>query len=138
VPIACQVELAVGLQKKKKQQINLEVAYIVHSLCPQNSTPVISLGEKCVPIMFPKTFHKVSLVPIKFPNVFPKVFPIAPGFYPIWFAQSSTPLYVNKKDEFIVYICFYFATGGPKRCFNWGACPIFPKKLLMGQSIWLL
>jgi len=36
-------------------------------------------------------------VPIMFSNVFPKMFPIAPGFYPIWFAQSSTPLYLNQK-----------------------------------------
>jgi hypothetical protein len=30
-----------------------------------------------------------------FSNVFPKMFPIAPGFYPIQFAQSSTPMYIN-------------------------------------------
>jgi hypothetical protein len=27
------------------------------------------------------------------------MFPIAPGFYPLWFAQSSTPLYINYKGE---------------------------------------
>jgi hypothetical protein len=32
-------------------------------------------------------------VPKLFSNVFLKMFPIAPRFYPIWFAQSSTPLY---------------------------------------------
>jgi len=30
-----------------------------------------------------------------FPNAFPVMFPIVPEFYPIWFAQSSTPLYIN-------------------------------------------
>jgi hypothetical protein len=25
----------------------------------------------------------------------PKMFPIAPRFYLIWFAQSSTPMYIN-------------------------------------------
>jgi hypothetical protein len=30
-------------------------------------------------------------VPKVFPNTFPKIFPIALGFYPIWFAQSSLP-----------------------------------------------
>jgi hypothetical protein len=29
------------------------------------------------------------------PNVFPKMIPIAPGFYPIWFAKSLTPLYIH-------------------------------------------
>ncbi len=29
----------------------------------------------------------------------PKMFPIAPGFYPIWFAQSSTPLYIIYKGK---------------------------------------
>jgi hypothetical protein len=36
---------------------------------------------------------------LKFPNVLPKMFPIAPRFYPIWFAQSSTPMYINSNDE---------------------------------------
>jgi hypothetical protein len=27
------------------------------------------------------------------------MFPIAPGFYPVWDAQSSTPLYINYKVE---------------------------------------
>jgi hypothetical protein len=29
----------------------------------------------------------------------PKMFPIAPEFYPIWFAQSSTPMYIIYKGE---------------------------------------
>jgi hypothetical protein len=31
------------------------------------------------------------------PNLFLKAFPIAPQFYPIWFAQSSTLVYINWK-----------------------------------------
>jgi hypothetical protein len=27
------------------------------------------------------------------------MFPIAPGFYPIWFAPSSTPMYIHWKGE---------------------------------------
>ncbi len=34
-------------------------------------------------------------------------------------------------------ICFYFATSYPKRCYYWGM-PNVPKKLVTGQSIWLL
>jgi len=30
-----------------------------------------------------------------FPDAFLKMFAIAPEFCPIWFAQSSTPLYIN-------------------------------------------
>jgi len=40
-----------------------------------------------VPNVFSSCFRRV----LKFPNTFLKMFPIAPGFYPIWFAQSSTP-----------------------------------------------
>jgi hypothetical protein len=29
------------------------------------------------------------------PNLLPEAFPIAPQFYPIWFAQSSTVMYIN-------------------------------------------
>ncbi len=36
-------------------------------------------------------------VPKMFSNIFPKMFPIAPWFYPILFAQSSTPMYINWK-----------------------------------------
>ncbi len=45
-------------------------------------------------------------VPKLFPDAFAKMFPIAPGFYPIWFAQSSTPMYINqgnmRKHTFIL------------------------------------
>jgi len=34
-------------------------------------------------------------------------------------------------------ICLYFVTWGPKRCIYWGV-PNIPKKLMMGQSMWLL
>ncbi len=47
--------------------------------------------------------------------------------------------HVYKLKRYVVgkYICFSFATRDPKRCFHWGVINI-PKKLLMGQSIWLL
>ncbi len=83
----------------------------------------------------------------KFPNAFPKMFPIAHGFYPMWFAQSSTPMYINYKGKIQgctfakfnshvyklqrwnsrVHICFYFATWGPKMCFYWGHAQCFKK-----------
>jgi hypothetical protein len=40
-------------------------------------------------------FSNDSQVLKVFPNAFLKMFPIAPGFYIIWFAQISTPMYVN-------------------------------------------
>jgi hypothetical protein len=42
------------------------------------SNSVFSPCSQCVPIMFP----------------------MAPMFYPIWFAQSPTPMYINWKGEF--------------------------------------
>jgi len=50
---------------------------------------------RCVLIMFPKD----SQVPNVFPNPLPKILPIAPHIYPIWFAQSSTLMYINRKGE---------------------------------------
>jgi hypothetical protein len=38
----------------------------------------------------PKGFHK-------FPSCYPKTFLITPEFFPIWFAQSSTLMYINWK-----------------------------------------
>ncbi len=46
-----------------------------------------------VPNVFPMCSHHVPQVP----KLFPKTFPIAHQFYPIWFAQSSTLMYVNWK-----------------------------------------
>jgi len=34
-------------------------------------------------------------VPKLFPNVFPRMFPIAPGFYALWYAESSIPMDIN-------------------------------------------
>jgi hypothetical protein len=66
------------------------------------------------------------------PNLVPKEFPIAPQFYPIWFAQSSTLMYINWKGRlFGEYNCIYFATGGPTMSMHWGVLNV-PKKLLMG------
>jgi hypothetical protein len=38
-------------------------------------------------------------VPKLFPDAFAKMFPIAPEFYPRWFAQRSTPMYINQKPK---------------------------------------
>jgi hypothetical protein len=57
----------------------------------------------------------------EFPNVFPRMFPIAPGFYPIWFAQSSHG-YKLTRWNLGECICFYFATGIQR-----GACAMFQK-----------
>ncbi len=47
-----------------------------------------------VPIMFPMCSCKV--LP-RVPNLFPQTFPIAPHFFPIWFAQSWSLRYINWK-----------------------------------------
>ncbi len=65
-------------------------------------------------------FSKGSQVSKVFSNAFLKMFPIAPEFYPIWFAQSSTPLYIIVKLNVTHMVSFYFTTRGPKRSFYWG------------------
>jgi hypothetical protein len=44
---------------------------------------------------FSMCFHHVPMEVPQVPKVFLKLFPIAPPFYPIWFAQSSTLMYIN-------------------------------------------
>jgi hypothetical protein len=95
--------------------------------------------------VFPKSSHQVH---IKFPKgsqilkVFPdgflKMFPIAPGFYPIWFAESSTPLCINQKGEGQGCTFVSILQLGVQRGASIGGMPNIPKKLLMGQLIWLL
>jgi hypothetical protein len=49
--------------------------------------------------VFPLFPSSTQRVPKMFAHAFPKMFPTAGGFYPIWFAQSSTPMYTNWKGE---------------------------------------
>jgi hypothetical protein len=50
----------------------------------------VFLGGVFLSPLFPMCFQHV---PKLLSNMFLKMFPILPRFYPIWFAQSSTPLY---------------------------------------------
>ncbi len=52
--------------------------------------------------------------------------------------KFNSPVYKTEKvGHREQHICFYFATGSPKRLFYWGL-PNVPKQLVMGQSIWPL
>ncbi len=103
------------------------------------------LFSSLVPNVFPKSSHQVH---IKFPKgsqilkVFPdgflKMFPIAPGFYPIWFAQSSTPLCITKKGQGQGCTFVSIFQLGVQRGASIGGMANNPKKLLMRQSLWLL
>jgi hypothetical protein len=66
------------------------------------------------------------------------MFPIAPGFYPMWFAQSSTPIYINYKGEIQGCTFVFILQLGVKRGASIGGMPNVSKKVLVGQSIWLL
>jgi hypothetical protein len=50
--------------------------------------------------LVPNMFLSGSQVLKVFPIAFPKMFPIAPAFYPIWFAQSSTSLFIKYNADF--------------------------------------
>jgi hypothetical protein len=71
----------------------------------------------------PKGFQVLKV----FPDAFPKMFPIAPAFYPIWFAQSSTSLSINYNPELI-----FVSVLQPKVHLP-GGIPNLPRKLLMGK-----
>jgi hypothetical protein len=81
----------------------------------------------------PNVFSLCSLDVFQDPKLFSKAFPVAPQFYPIWFARSfNSHVYKLRRRTTGEYICFYFVTGGPNTCFHWGVLSV-PKKLLMGQ-----
>jgi hypothetical protein len=48
------------------------------------------------------------------------MFPIALGFYHIWFAQSSTPMYITERMKTMGTHFFLFCDWGPNMCFHWG------------------
>ncbi len=64
--------------------------------------------------MFPSS----SLEVLQVPKLLLKAFPLAPQFYLIWFAWSSSVIYINWMVGYTG--CYYFALGSPKRCFHWG------------------
>ncbi len=72
---------------------------------------------------------------IRFPQV-PYLFLTAPQFYPIWFAQSSTPMCVNWKGPFLLWRAFdsILRKQGPKKCFYWGGEGWRCKMCLMFQN----
>jgi hypothetical protein len=46
----------------------------------------------------------------------------------MWFAQSSTPMYINYKGEIQGWkFVFILQLGGPKRCSYWGHAQCFKK-----------
>jgi hypothetical protein len=77
--------------------------------------------------LFPWDSQKVAQVP----ELFSKTFPISPQIFP------NSHEYKPKRWAIGEHTCSYFGTEGPKRCF-YGRVPNVPKKLMMGQSIWLV
>jgi hypothetical protein len=60
------------------------------------------------------------------------MFPIALGFYPIWFAQSSTPLSINKKFQCCVVYLFLLCNWESKEVLLLGGMPTASKKIADG------
>jgi hypothetical protein len=76
----------------------------------------------CIFPLFPMCSHHV---PKMFPSTFPKMFPIALGFYAIWFAQSLALLYINKIGKSRGGHLFIFCNLGSKEMLLLGACTMF-------------
>ncbi len=81
------------------------------------------------------TFFRFFIVP----NVFPWDHPKCSQKYLSFIPYGLPKVQLSWKSWAIGsrIICFYFATSYPKRCYYWGM-PNVPKKLVTGQSIWLL
>jgi hypothetical protein len=89
--------------------------------------------SQCVPSMLSSCFLEVLQVP----KLFPKTFLIALQFYPMWFAQSSTLMYINWKGRLLGNTFVSILQLGVQRNASIGGVFDAPKKLPMGQWIWL-
>ncbi len=88
----------------------------------------VFLSFSLSPVMFLMYSHKV-------PQVVPNITSLLSHMLcPKFNSQVYKTEKVSHREH---HICFYFATGSPKRLFYWGL-PKVPKQLVMGQSIWPL
>jgi hypothetical protein len=107
---------------------NIIYNYYVSKFLPLTLIQVGSCSQ-CLPNMISSCSFEVPQVP----KLFRKVFPITPQFYPIWFAQSSIPMYKLKRWNIGVHICFYFTIRAQRGAFMRGM-PNVLKELLMGNQ----
>jgi len=86
---------------------------------------VFPLSSHQVPTPFPSLpFPPIPHPPKKKPNVFP----MATHFYPIYFAQSWTFIYINNEGK---------SKGSRDGPLYWGVPNVWKELLVMGQSKWL-
>lgn len=62
--------------------------------------------------------NTLGITPKRRGKLFLKAFPLAPQFYFLWFAWSSSVMYINWMVGYTG--CYYFALGSPKWCFHRG------------------
>ncbi len=77
--------------------------------------------------LFSICFHHVHMG-------FPKLFPIAPHFYPLWFAQSLTPMYIKWKGGPLGNTFFLILGLGVQRGASIGECPMFRENWWWGNQ----
>jgi len=83
--------------------------------------------SQCVPNMFSSCSLEVPQVPKLFHNAFP----VASQFYPIWFAQSSTLIYINWEGRLLRIHLFLFCNWGSKEVLPLGSAQC-SKKIAVG------
>jgi len=83
-------------------------------------------------------FPMSSQVPKVFLEHSPRCSQLHLGLIPYGFPKVPLPLYKLNKAKFRGEHLFQFCNWGSNEVLILKACPMFPKKLLMGQSIWLL
>ncbi len=83
-------------------------------------------------------FPKCSQVPKLFVEHSPRCSLLHLGLIPYGLPKVQLPLYKLNKVKSRGAHLFLFCNCGSKEVLLLGACPMFPKKLLIGQSIWLL
>jgi hypothetical protein len=81
-----------GIFNRRSLHFNITIPNVLLMLCDQLS-PRVRNFPKCA--LSYAIYLSIRLP--KFPSFSPKMFPIAPQFYPIWFAQSPTLMYINWK-----------------------------------------
>jgi hypothetical protein len=113
------------------------------SSCTYEWSPILFVWENEFLGFFPCSQSVLIMFPWDSQRSQDVALPIKPQIYPIWFFCPKFNSRVYKLNRWAIeeHICSYIGSaggGGVQRGASIGECPIFPKKLVVGQWKWPL